>query len=153
MYTNTLFIESPYPMQRKMQFLPKSENNVIVCCCFITYYTFDVDLIQFFRFMFGRILYKKVMTAMWSPLRDHIAVEWNLSDYFFTFTQYRCQCACLARNQIMLRWVSINIWTFGNFCWVRHLKVGSKIITHYFNMWGGLPDKIQQNKFFNSNLS
>ncbi len=52
MYTNTLFIESLYSMQRKVQFLPKSGRNVVVCCVdrpcicivFILYYLSPVNM-------------------------------------------------------------------------------------------------------------
>ncbi len=37
------------------------------------YITFDGDLVDFCKFTYGSILYKKVVPAMWSPLRDHIA--------------------------------------------------------------------------------
>ncbi len=39
---------------------------------FIAYYTFDVDLMDLYRFTFGTILCKNVVQTMWSPFRDHI---------------------------------------------------------------------------------
>ncbi len=42
---------------------------------FIAYYTFDVDLMDFCMFKLGTILYKKVVPAIYSPFRDHIASD------------------------------------------------------------------------------
>ncbi len=42
---------------------------------FITYYTFDVDFMDFCKFTLGTTLYNNVVPAMRSSLRDHIAVD------------------------------------------------------------------------------
>ncbi len=51
--------------------IPTKNNECVLhswieheCIVFITYYTFDVDLIDCYRFTLGTILYKKVVPAM-----------------------------------------------------------------------------------------
>ncbi len=60
-----------YPCQKQFMCAPQMDWTLV--CGFITYYIFDVDLIDFCRFTLGAISYNKVVSAMWSPFRDHIA--------------------------------------------------------------------------------
>ncbi len=47
------------------------EHELVVI--FITYYTFDVHLMGVCMFTLGTLVYKRVVQAMWSLFRDHIA--------------------------------------------------------------------------------
>ncbi len=61
-----------YPNQKQWMFSPQMDWPWVFCC-FIIYYTFNVDLIGFYRFTLGTILYKKLVPAMRYPCRDHLA--------------------------------------------------------------------------------
>ncbi len=70
MYTNMLFIESPYPIQCEVQFLPKSGRNVIVCCIDRPCICIGIVLLYFqstcankMRIQFTILLHLKTTTA------------------------------------------------------------------------------------------
>ncbi len=62
--------EESYIPTKTMIVFPTNRLNEFVV--FITYYTFDVDLMDFCSFRLRTIFYKKVVLAMWPPLRDQI---------------------------------------------------------------------------------
>ncbi len=49
-----------------MNVFPIDVLNFLFVLVFITYYTFNVDLMDIYKFILETILYKKVVPAMWS---------------------------------------------------------------------------------------
>ncbi len=50
----------------------------------------------------------------WVNMAAAMKLHWRM-EFCFIFTQYRCQCACLASNRMSGR-VSINMWKFVDIC-------------------------------------